>query len=64
MRFSSVYFKFPADQANGCPVVRVAIERAALGKSLHATWPRKINLAVLFSDQRRELVDPSIVFFN
>ena len=28
-------FKFPANQANGCPVVRLAVERAALGKSLH-----------------------------
>ena len=25
----------PAKQANGCPVVRLAVERAALGKSLH-----------------------------
>ena len=25
----------PANQASGCPVVRLAVERAALGKSLH-----------------------------
>ena len=61
MRFSSPYFKFPANQANACPVVRLAVERAALGKSLHGNMAA--YLAVLFSVQRRELVGPTIVFF-